>query len=107
MKILVLKIKSEGNSLMWNNLSKKLNKHDFFYKCSKDNPGFLFENFRIIIKRYEQFPCIRHLIYFELKIKIMFNKNNGKKRRKLNMNKHKAMKNPDHICQKYFFNPDS
>ena len=72
-----------------------INPHDFCVQCDKYGPEFLFGNLRIRdCKDEPYFPAKRTLLSCEIKMKTMFKKMRKKKK---NMNIHKAMIIPDGI----------
>ena len=61
---------------------KTINHHDFHYQCSKDGPEFLFGNLKIRdCKDEPYFPTKGKLLSCEIKMKTMFKKNNGEKKK--------------------------
>ena len=70
---------------------KTINQHNFCYQCSKYGTDLLVGNLRIRNIKDESFPPAKKSISCEYKTRKRFRKNNEIKRRRLNMNKHKAM----------------
>ena len=92
MTMFIFEFSSIANSNIWYNWPKKVNEHDFCYQCSKDGPDLSFGNWGLVIKIWTISPVERTTIPDEYYLKIMLQKDNGRKKGRFNMNRHKAMR---------------
>ena len=75
-----------------------VNNHYFCYQCSKDGTDLLFGSLSIRDKIYETFSATKtNTITYKYCMKILFLKDNDRKRRRFNMNRHKDIRIPDCI----------
>ena len=77
-----------------------INPRDWFHYCYKDGPVFLFGKLRVSYSIDKPcFPAKSKLLSCQIQINTLFKNNYGRKRKKFDINIHKAMRIPVKIYQ--------